>query len=131
MYKYGIRSEDNNWLRAQGAVTVTAGQRVGRVVDISWAPLPQPAGAGLVLCAALDDGSLAFVDTGHSSVGGGSRRQRLGAFKHLLGGSWPFPQGVLSAPPPLGSSLLLPAPWAHLLALLLQQVRPSKPVVLC
>ena len=42
----------------QGPVSVASSARVGRVVDIAWAPLPAPVGAGSVLCAALDDGSL-------------------------------------------------------------------------
>lgn len=35
-------------------------------------------------------------------------------------------QGVLSPPPPLGSALLLPLPWAQLLRLLLQQGLPAE-----
>lgn len=46
----------------QGPVTVAAAARVGRVVDISWAPLPAPAGAGACLVAATEEGGLAFLD---------------------------------------------------------------------
>ena len=75
----------------QGPVTVAASQKVGRVVDMSWAPLPQPVGAGSVLALALDDGSLAFVDASQT-LEQSARRQRLQAFKHLIGGTWPYPQ---------------------------------------
>ena len=75
----------------QGPVTVAASQKVGRVVDMSWAPLPQPVGAGSVLALALDDGSLAFVDASQT-LEQSTRRQRLQAFKHLIGGTWPYPQ---------------------------------------
>ena len=75
----------------QGPVTVASSQRVGRVIDLSWAPLPQPVGAGSVVALALEDGSLAFADTSQA-VENSSRKQRMQAFKHLLGGSWPYPQ---------------------------------------
>ncbi|KAA6419923.1 MAG: hypothetical protein FRX49_10113 [Trebouxia sp. A1-2] len=121
---FGVWELDSrNELRA-GPVTVASSQKVGRVIDLSWAPLPQPVGAGAVVALALEDGSLAFADTSQA-VEHSSRRQRMQAFKHLLGGSWPYPQGVLSPPQPLGSSLLLPRPWALLLRILLQQGVPE------
>ncbi|KAL3161421.1 hypothetical protein ABBQ32_010311 [Trebouxia sp. C0010 RCD-2024] len=114
---FGVWELDSrNELRA-GPVTVASSLRVGRVIDLSWAPLPQPVGGGAVVALALEDGSLAFVDTSQA-VESSSRKQRMQAFKHLLGGSWPYPQ-------PLGSSLLLPRPWALLLRLLLQQGVPE------
>jgi hypothetical protein len=82
----------------QGPVNVAATARVGRVVDISWAPLPAPVGGGSVLCCATDDGALAFVDASQVAEGS-TRRQRLGAFKHLFGGSWPYPQVGLQTVP--------------------------------
>lgn len=72
-------------------MTVASSLRVGRVIDLSWAPLPQPVGGGAVVALALEDGSLAFVDTSQA-VESSSRKQRMQAFKHLLGGSWPYPQ---------------------------------------
>jgi len=72
-------------------VTVASSQKVGRVIDLSWAPLPQPVGGGAVVALALEDGSLAFADTSQA-VEHSSRKQRMQAFKHLLGGSWPYPQ---------------------------------------
>lgn len=77
-------------------MTVASSQRVGRVIDLSWAPLPQPVGGGAVVALALEDGCLAFADTSQA-VENSSRKQRMQAFKHLLGGSWPYPQVV----PPL------------------------------
>ena len=46
----------------QGPVTVAAAARVGRVIDIAWAPLPAPVGGGAVLLAATDDGGVAVLD---------------------------------------------------------------------
>jgi hypothetical protein len=43
-------------------VTVAAAARVGRVIDIAWAPLPAPVGGGAVLLAATDDGGVAVLD---------------------------------------------------------------------
>jgi len=48
-------------------------------------------GGGAVVALALEDGSLAFADTSQA-VEHSSRKQRMQAFKHLLGGSWPYPQ---------------------------------------
>lgn len=79
------------WLPLQGPVTVASSQKVGRVIDLSWAPLPHPVGGGAVVALALEDGSLAFADTSQA-VENSSRKQRMQAFKHLLGGSWPYPQ---------------------------------------
>ena len=90
----------------QGPVTVAASQKVGRVVDMSWAPLPQPVGAGSVLALALDDGSLAFVDASQT-LEQSTRRQRLQAFKHLIGGTWPYPQVSRQ-------KLLMLDSWGHL-----------------
>ena len=72
-------------------MTVASSQKVGRVIDLSWAPLPQPVGGGAVVALALEDGSLAFADTSQA-VEHSSRKQRMQAFKHMLGGSWPYPQ---------------------------------------
>ena len=85
-------------------MSVASSQRVGRVIDMSWAPLPQPVGGGSVVALALEDGSLAFADTSQA-VENCSRRQRMQAFKHLLGGSWPYPQvPTPPSPPPVYSS---------------------------
>ena len=101
-------------------MTVASSQKVGRVIDLSWAPLPQPVGGGAVVALALEDGSLAFADTSQA-VEHSSRKQRMQAFKHLLGGSWPYPQVMLkpnsspapgvqpAAAPPLGSTSSLTA----------------------
>ena len=94
----------------QGPVTVAASQKVGRVVDMSWAPLPQPVGAGSVLALALDDGSLAFVDASQT-LEQSTRRQRLQAFKHLIGGTWPYPQVSRWSCLPLGGTW--PCPWIN------------------
>lgn len=51
-----------NSCRVQGPVTVAAAARVGRVIDIAWAPLPAPVGGGAVLLAATDDGGVAVLD---------------------------------------------------------------------
>ncbi len=75
-------------------MTVASSQKVGRVIDLSWAPLPQPVGGGAVVALALEDGSLAFADTSQA-VEHSSRKQRMQAFKHLLGGSWPYPQVLI------------------------------------
>ena len=91
----------------QGPVTVAASQKVGRVVDMSWAPLPQPVGAGSVLALALDDGSLAFVDASQT-LEQSTRRQRLQAFKHLIGGAWPYPQVRRCSCLTLGGTWLCP-----------------------
>lgn len=72
-------------------MTVASSQKVGRVIDLSWAPLPQPVGGGAVVALALEDGSLAFADTSQA-VEHSNKKQRMQAFKHLLGGSWPYPQ---------------------------------------
>ncbi|KAK9829709.1 hypothetical protein WJX72_007460 [[Myrmecia] bisecta] len=120
---FGVWELDGRNELKQGPVSVTASTRVGRVIDMSWAPLPHPVGAGSVLTVAIDDGSLAFIDASQT-LEQNSRKQRLQAFKHLVGGNWPYPQGVLSPPPALGSSLLLPRAWALLLRLLLQQAVP-------
>ena len=87
----------------QGPVSVASSQKVGKVIDLSWAPLPQPVGGGAVVALALEDGSLAFADTSQA-VEHSSRRQRMQAFKHLLGGSWPYPQVPNPSPHPLSLS---------------------------
>ena len=51
----------------QGPVTVAAASRVGRVIDIAWAPLPAPVGGGAVLLAATDDGGVAVLDACQAS----------------------------------------------------------------
>lgn len=76
-------------------MTVASSQKVGKVIDLSWAPLPQPVGGGSVVALALEDGSLAFADTSQA-VEHSSHQQRMQAFKHLLGGSWPYPQVSLA-----------------------------------
>ncbi len=88
-------NETTRYIITQGPVTVASSQRVGRVIDLSWAPLPQPVGGGAVVALALEDGSLAFADTSQA-VEHSSCKQRMQAFKHLLGGSWPYPQVSLS-----------------------------------
>ena len=90
----------------QGPVTVASSQKVGRVIDLSWAPLPQPVGGGAVVALALEDGSLAFADTSQA-VEHSSRKQRMQAFKHLLGGSWPYPQVCWPCPPALPFFMLM------------------------
>lgn len=70
---------------------MAASQKVGKVIDLAWVPLPAPVGAGSVLALAVEDGTLAMVDAAQS-LEQRTRRQRLAAFRHLLGGVWPFPQ---------------------------------------
>ena len=84
---------------------MASSQRVGRVIDLSWAPLPQPVGGGSVVALALEDGSLAFADTSQA-MENSSRKQRMQAFKHLLGGSWPYPQVNILCPHPTGTNSL-------------------------
>ena len=107
---------------------MASSQRVGRVIDLSWAPLPQPVGGGSVVALALEDGSLAFADTSQA-LEQSSRKQRMQAFKHLLGGSWPYPQvGMLYTLVFITASVLI------LCCLVPQQLRPvaitSAPVIL-
>ncbi|BDA45713.1 probable WD repeat-containing protein 11 at C-terminar half [Coccomyxa sp. Obi] len=108
-----------------GAVSVAASARLGKVIDLAWVPLPSPIGGGSVVVVAGEDGSLACVDA-TQTVEQRSPKRRLAAFKNLVGGRWPFPQGGLSPQSALGSSLLLPRPWAALLRLLLQQKVPVR-----
>lgn len=41
---------------------MAAAARVGRVIDIAWAPLPAPAGGGSALLVATEDGGIAVLD---------------------------------------------------------------------
>jgi hypothetical protein len=77
-------------------MTVSASAKLGKAIDVAWAPLPAPVGGGSVLLVATEDGALAAVDA-TQAAGGRSRRERLAAFKQLAGGTWPFPQ---VSPPP-------------------------------
>ena len=56
-------------------MTTAASQKLGRVVDLSWAPLPAPAGGGSAIMVATEDGALAFVDVAQSTEQS-TRRQR-------------------------------------------------------
>eukprot|EP00884_Botryococcus_braunii_P018245 jgi/Botrbrau1/5103/Bobra.0128s0014.1 len=120
---FGVWELDRQLDLAPGSMTVSASAKLGKAIDVAWAPLPAPVGGGSVLLVATEDGALAAVDA-TQAAGGRSRRERLAAFKQLAGGSWPFPQGGLAAPDPVGSSLLLPRAWAALLRLMLQQGVP-------
>ncbi|KAK9867753.1 hypothetical protein WJX84_002654 [Apatococcus fuscideae] len=120
---FGVWELDARSELQPGPLTVTASGRLGKVIDISWVPLPHPVGAGSVLAVAVEDGSLAFIEASQAAESS-TKRQRLASFKHLIGGGFPYPQGVLAPPPALGSVLQLPRPWALLLRLLLQQGVP-------
>ena len=61
----------------QGPVTPAGGQRLGRVIDMSWAPLPHPIGGGSAIAVATDDGAIALIDVAQTSDQS-SRRQRCG-----------------------------------------------------
>ena len=76
---------------AQGAVSVAASARLGKVIDLAWVPLPAPIGGGSVVVVAGEDGSLACVDA-TQTVEQRSPKRRFAAFKNLVGGRWPFPQ---------------------------------------
>lgn len=81
---------------------MSASGRLGKVIDMSWVPLPHPVGAGSVLAVAVEDGSLAFIEASQAAESS-TKRQRLASFKHLIGGGFPYPQisqTVLTAPPP-------------------------------
>lgn len=56
-------------------MTTVASQKLGRVVDLSWAPLPAPAGGGCAIMVATEAGALALVEAAQSSDQS-SRRQR-------------------------------------------------------
>lgn len=82
----------------QGAVSVAASARLGKVIDLAWVPLPGPVGAGSVVVVAGEDGSLALVDA-TQTLEARSLKRRMAAFTNLVGGRWPFPQArPLSAP---------------------------------
>ncbi|KAK9863395.1 hypothetical protein WJX84_011255 [Apatococcus fuscideae] len=117
---FGVWELDARSELQPGPLTVSASGRLGKVIDMSWVPLPHPVGAGSVLAVAVEDGSLAFIEASQAAESS-TKRQRLASFKHLIGGGFPYPQGVLAAPPALGSVLQLPRPWALLLRILLQQ----------
>lgn len=82
---------------AQGAVSVAASARLGKVIDLAWVPLPAPIGGGSVVVVAGEDGSLACVDA-TQTVEQRSPKRRLAAFKNLVGGRWPFPQVLVNFP---------------------------------
>lgn len=78
-------------VHTQGAVSVTASAKLGKVIDLAWVPLPGPIGTGSVVVVAGDDGSLAMIDA-TQTIEQRSLKRRLAAFKNLIGGRWPFPQ---------------------------------------
>ena len=80
-------------LHVQGPVTVAAAARVGRVVDIAWAPLPGPAGGGAALLVATEDGGLAVLDVTQAAEAA-PRRTRCARWKIPTG----LPGCALSGP---------------------------------
>jgi hypothetical protein len=67
----------------QGPVTTAGGQRLGRVIDMSWAPLPHPIGGGSAIAVATDDGAIALIDVAQTSDQS-SRRQRCGTNAKIM-----------------------------------------------
>ncbi len=59
----------------QGPVTTAGGQKLGRVIDMSWVPMPHPISGGSAIAVATDDGAIALVDVAQSADQS-SRRQR-------------------------------------------------------
>ncbi len=59
----------------QGPVTTAGGQKLGRVIDMSWVPMPHPVSGGSAIAVATDDGAIALVDVAQSADQS-SRRQR-------------------------------------------------------
>lgn len=56
-------------------MTTAASQKLGRVVDLSWAPLPAPAGGGSAIMVATESGELALVEAAQITDQS-SRRER-------------------------------------------------------
>ena len=72
----------------QSPLTVASTASLGKVIELSWVPLPAPVGPGSVLALAMEDGSLAFVDA-VQTVEQPSQRQRFATFRGLLAGALP------------------------------------------
>ena len=72
----------------QSPLTVASAASLGKVIELSWVPLPAPVGPGSMLALAMEDGSLAFVDA-VQTVEQASQRQRLATFRGLLAGALP------------------------------------------
>lgn len=106
--------------------------RIGRTADVQWLPLPSPVGAGTVLAASLEDGTLALFDTVHT-MEVRPRRTRMLRYQAMLhaaapseaGASQPHAWGLLAGPPPVAAPPLLPRAWGLLLRLLLQRGLPE------
>lgn len=100
--------------------------------DLPWPHLPAPAGAGTVLAASLEDGTLALFDTVHT-MEVRPRRTRMLRYQAMLhaaapseaGASQPHAWGLLAGPPPVAAPPLLPRAWGLLLRLLLQRGLPE------
>lgn len=81
---------------------MAAAARVGRVIDIAWAPLPAPAG-GAVLLAATDDGGVAVLDACQAADAGPRRLRYL-----FAGGlACQSPSSIVPGNHVLGSAQLL------------------------
>ena len=69
----------NSSRAVQGPVTTAGGQKLGRVIDMSWVPMPHPISGGSAIAVATDDGAIALVDVAQSADQS-SRRQRCDAY---------------------------------------------------
>ncbi len=67
--------------------------RHGRALDLEWLPLPSPLGTGVVLMLALEEGSVACVDTWMTRLANGEGRHRNMHMRARLGGVWPCMPG--------------------------------------
>ena len=91
----------------QSPLTVASAASLGKVIELSWVPLPAPVGPGSVLVLAMEDGSLAFVDA-VQTVEQPSQRQRLATFRGLLAGALPGQAQATSAF--VGTTIMKDAP---------------------
>lgn len=77
------------------AATLQACRRHGRVKQLEWLPLPPPIGTGVALVTALEEGSIAVVETWMTVLANGEARHRSLHMAARLGGAWPFQPGVV------------------------------------
>ena len=93
-------------------MTVAAAARMGRVIDIAWAPLPAPVGGGAVLLAATDDGGVAVLDACQAADAAPPPPAVPGCWSCLAGGlACHSPTSAVSGIHVLGVAQLLEGRW--------------------